>query len=444
VERVLEPNSTQYVRSGDGYIACQIRGEGPVDFVWAGNWANHVEQAWEHHRVGGFLARLTSFGRVLMFDQRGTGLSDPVAIADMAPIEQWTDQLGTVLDAADVQQPTLIGWAGGGLVAALFAASRPDRTRSLVLIDSAARLMEDVDYPWGLPAERLADFLAASEATWGTGQQLRWMDPEMADDPIIREHHAAIERHIAAPGTYAAAVAMIMCSDIRGVLPSVRVPTLVLHRRDDRFFRVEHGRFLAESIPGARYCELPGQSMFPDVDAAEEIEEFVTGTRHAPTPNRVLATVLFTDIVGSTIRASRLGDREWRALLDRHDRVVETQIERWRGNKVQTTGDGVLATFDGPARAIHCATGIGAELGPLGLQTRSGLHTGEVELRTGDVTGIAVHIAQRVQSHADAGEILVSRTVTDLVAGAGIEFTDRGEYQLKGIPDPWRVYAVQT
>jgi class 3 adenylate cyclase len=270
------------------------------------------------------------------------------------------------------------------------------------------------------------------------------MDLEVADDPAIREHEATIERHIAAPGTYAAAVSMIMHSDIRGVLASVRVPTLVVHRRDDPFFRVEHGRFLAQAIPGARYRELSGRSMFPDIDTAEEIEEFVTGTRRAPTPNRVLATVLFTDIVGSTSRTSRLGDRDWRTLLDRHDNIVETQIERWRGNKVKTTGDGVLATFDGPARAIHCATGIGAELAPLGLQTRSGLHTGEIELRAGDVAGIAVHIAQRVQARADPGETLVSRTVTDLVAGAGIEFSDRGEHRLKGIPEPWRVYAVQT
>jgi class 3 adenylate cyclase len=445
VEAGLERGRTQYVRSGDGYLAYQVRGEGRFDLVWTGNWANHVEDVWQHYRVGGFLARLTSFARVMTFDQRGTGLSDPVAIADMAPIERWTDQIDTVLNAVEMPQPTLIGWVGGGLVATLFAASHPERTRSLVLIDSAARFIEDVDYPWGLPAEQVPNFLARMETTWGTGQQLRWFDPEVADDPVIREHEAAIERHIVAPGAYTAAISMVMHSDIRGVLASVRVPTLVLHRRDNPWVRVEHGRFVAHAIPGARYVELPGRSAFPDIDAADEIEEFVSGSRHAPTPDRVLATVLFSDIVESTSRASRLGDRNWRALLDRHDTVVDTQIERWRGHKIKTTGDGVLATFDGPARAIHCAIGIRADLGHLGLQTRAGLHTGEVELRaSGDVAGIAVHVAQRVQSHADPGEILVSRTVTDLVAGAGIAFTDRGEHHLKGVPEPWHLFAVQT
>jgi class 3 adenylate cyclase len=440
----VEPNRTHYVRSGDGYIACQVRGEGPVDLVVTGNWANHAQDVWHQHRIGGFLARLASFGRVLVFDQRGTGLSDPVAIADMAPIERWTDQLGTVLDAAEMPQATLIGWMGGGLVATLFAASRPERTGSLVLIESAARLIEDVDYPWGLPAERLSGFLARFEAMWGTGQLLRWLDPEVADDPVICEHEADYERRVAAPGTWAAVLSMAMHSDTRGVLPSVRVPTLVLHRREDPWVRVEHGRFLAQAIPGARYVELPGRTTFPDIDTAEEIEEFVTGTRHAPTPDRVLATVLFTDIVESTGRASRLGDRDWRALLERHDTIVDTQIQRWRGTKIKTTGDGVLATFDGPARAIQCATAIRAEVGHLGLETRAGLHTGEIELRAGDVVGIAVHVAQRVQSDAAPGEVLVSRTVTDLVAGAGIDFTDRGEHQFKGVPGPWRLFAVQT
>jgi class 3 adenylate cyclase len=314
----------------------------------------------------------------------------------------------------------------------------------LVLISAAARFIEDVDYPWGLRAERLAGFLAQVESMWGTGEHLRWMDPEVADDPVIRERQASFERHIAAPGTFAAMVSMVMHSDIRAVLPSVRVPTLVLQRCDDLWARVEHGRFLAQAIPGARYVELPGRSTIPDIDTAEEIEEFVSGTRHAPTPDRVLATVLFTDIVESTARASRLGDRDWRALLDRHDTIVDTQIERWRGTKIKTTSDGVLATFDGPARAIQCATAIRAEVGHLGLQSRAGLHTGEVELRAGDVAGIAVHVAQRVQSHAEPGEVLVSRTVTDLVAGAGLEFSDRGEYQRKGVPEPWRLYAVQT
>ena len=440
----MEPGRTRYVHSGDGYIAYQVRGDGPLDLAVVGNWAIQLEDAWEHYKFGPFLARLTCFARVLVFDQRGTGLSDPVSIADMTPIERWTDQVGTVLDAAGMQDATIIGFGGGGYGATLFAASHPQRTRSLVLISTAARLIEDVDYPWGIPRAEVPGFLARVEAMWGTGEIVRWTDPEVADDPALLEQLGAYERRATGPAAIAAAVNMVMQSDLRGVLPSVRVPTLVVHRQDDRFFRVEHGRFLAQSIAGARYTELPGHAGIPDVEIADEIEEFVTGTRQAQPADRVLATVVFTDIVGSTTRLAELGDRRWREILDRHDDIVARAVERYRGRKVNATGDGILAVFDGPHRAVECACAIRDGVTPLGIAVRAGIHTGEVELRGDDIAGIAVHLGARVAALAKDGEVLVTRTVTDLVVGSGLRFVEHGEHELKGVPGRWQVFAVTT
>lgn len=443
----MSPPPTQYARSGDVSIAYQVVGDGPFDLVLVLGFATHLELQWETLPIARFFERLSAFSRLIIFDKRGTGLSDPVA--DAPTLEQRIDDVRAVMDAAGSERAALLGVSEGGPMSALFAATHPERVSALVLCGAMGRTTEAPDYPWASPAEALrasaAEFIAPY---WGQQAEgmLELFAPSYADDPQMIEDTARMQRGAASPGMVQKIFEMFIDIDVRAVLPTIGVPTLVLHRRGDRVVNWRAGKALAESIPGARYVELPGIDHLPwggDTEAlVGEIEEFLTGARTMPEPERVLATVMFTDIVGSTERAAQLGDTRWRELLDAHHQSVRNELARFRGREVKTLGDGYLATFDGPARAIRCGWALTAAVRTLDLELRIGLHTGEVELIGDDVGGIAVHIAARVGALAGESEVLVSSTVKDLVAGSGIQFEDRGEQQLKGIADEWRLFAA--
>ena len=440
---MVETPQTRYAKSGDVHIAYQVWGEGPVDLVFFPGFVSHVEYAWEEPSVARFLNRLGSFARVIAFDKRGTGLSDRV---DISGLERRMDDVHAVMDAAGIERATLFGISEGGALAAVFAATHPERTSNLVFYGSFARLLDADDYPFGLSTERLNAFADHLEAHWGSGVSLGAWAPSAADDARLRHWWAEFQRLAASPGAAVAFIRTYAEVDARDVLPTISVPTLVIHRTDDRMVTVPHGRYLAEHIPGARLLELPGADhlvFVGDQDVIlDAVEEFVTGTRAVIKPDRVLATVLFTDIVSSTARAAELGDRRWHDLLEAWQTQVRKLLERYRGREVNTTGDGFLATFDGPERAIHCATAIARESTPIGIEVRAGLHTGLCETLGDDVGGIAVHIAARVVAEAEPGEVLVSSTVKDLVAGSGITFADRGLHALKGVPDEWRLFGL--
>ena len=438
---------TQYAKSGDVSIAYQVVGEGPIDLVLVLGFATHVELQWESPPFAHFFERISSFSRLIIFDKRGTGLSDPVTEAPT--LEERIDDVRAVMDAAGSQRAALFGISEGGPMSVLFAATHPDRVIALVLHGAMGRTTEAPDYPWASPAEALRESAAEFIAPYW-GQQAEGMvelfAPSFADDPEAVEFTARMERSAASPAMVQQIFEMFLDIDVRAVLPTIRVPTLVLHRRGDRVVNRRAGEELAAQIPGARYVELPGIDHLPWAGDSEavlgEIEEFLTGARSAPEPERVLATVMFTDIVGSTERAAELGDARWRELLSAHQAAVRRELMRFRGVEVKTLGDGCLATFDGPARAIRCGRGIAEAARSLGLGVRVGLHSGEVELMEDDLGGIAVHIAARVGALASGGEVLVSSTVKDLVAGSGIRFVDRGSQHLKGIADEWRLFAA--
>jgi class 3 adenylate cyclase len=438
---------TKYARTGDISIAYQVAGDGPIDVVLVPGLISHLEVFWEMPARALSYRRYTSFARLIRFDKRGTGLSDRVV--GTATLEERMDDVRAVMDAVGSERAALVGTSEGGPMSILFAASYPQRTTALVLSDSFARVAWAPDYPWGMTPETLEAGREIIRSSWGDGTFLSLFFPSAAGDEVAQEWLRRMERYSATPSAVTEILDMLYTIDVRAVLPTLRVPTLVLHRSGDPVVSLEHGRYLAENIPGARLVEIESADHLTlresewDVDI-DEIEEFLTGVRHEPPADRVLATVLFTDLVGSTERAVSLGDRRWRETLETHQGLVRRQLERFRGREVKTTGDGFLATFDGPARAIRCGCAIrdGAQSG--GMDVRVGLHTGEIELMGEDVGGIAVHIAQRVQSHAQPGEVLVSRTVTDLVAGSGIEFSDRGDHELKGVPGTWKLFAVQV
>jgi class 3 adenylate cyclase len=437
---------TQYARLGDLHIAYQVVGGNGPDILLLDQWFSHVEAQWEVPPVAEFRERLASFGRLIMFDKRGSGLSDPVPTSALPTIEQYMDDIPAVLDAVGSERACVITNLGGGILATTFAAAHPERVSSLVLVDCFARYSWAPDFPIGAPAEAIDRTLEEADAEMGRGLMLNLFAPSQAADERLRRAWSRYERQAASPGTTIATVRLLYTSDVRALLPTIPVPTLVIHRAGAREFPVAHGRYLAAHIPGAKYVELPGIDNLiwaGDQDAmVAEIQDFITGVRPAPTPHRVLATVLFTDIVDSTRRAAELTDRPWRALLDEHNQIALRAISRYGGREIKTTGDGVVATFDGPARAVRAAASIRADVADLGLDIRAGLHTGEIELEATDIAGLAVHIAARILAMANSGEVLVSGTVKDLVVGSGLEFNDRGSHVLKGVPGEWRVFAL--
>jgi class 3 adenylate cyclase len=436
---------TRYARSGDVHVAYQVFGAGDLDLVIVPGFITHVELAWEHGPSARFLERLASFARVMTFDRRGAGLSDPVR--DAPTLEERMDDVRAVMDAAGSERAALLGISEGVPMCILFAATYPERVRALVCSGGLARSTEAPDYPWALPTDALLE--AGFELVlphWGTGAMVEVAAPSVADDPETRAFFARMERASASPGMLASLAAMFVDIDVRDVVPTVHVPTLVLHRRHDRLVNVRHGRWLAEHLPNARLIELPGDDhsfLYEDPERTlGDVQEFLIGTREEPEPERILATVLFTDIVDSTRTAAEFGDRRWREVLEGHHRDVRAALARFSGREVKSIGDGFLATFDGPARAVRCARAIAGASDPAGIRVRAGLHAGECEVMGDDIGGIAVHIAARVSALAGPGEVLVSRTVKDLVAGSGIEFDDRGEHTLKGVPDLWRLHGV--
>jgi class 3 adenylate cyclase len=437
---------THYAKADDGvHIAYQVFGSGPFDLVVVPGFISHLELAWEDEAMAHVLHRLGSFSRVIMFDKRGTGMSDrterlPDTDRRMLDIE-------AVMHAAGSEQAALLAVSEGGPMAILFAAAHPERTRALVLLGTYARITSCPDYPIGISAEELYAFAQYIEPDWGTGVGLSAWAPSVAHNPQARASFARMQRLASSPGAAMALLTSYMEIDVRAALPLVHAPTLVLHRAGDLMVPVDHGRYLVEQIDGAHLVEIPGTDHFWWTQGADQIvdeaEEFLTGVRSAPEPDRVLASVLFTDIVDSTRRAAELGDSAWRLLLNQHDALAGRQIERHGGRLVKTTGDGVLATFDGPGRSVRCARAMRDGAQALGLELRAGVHTGEVELRADDIAGLAVNIAARIEALAQPGEVLVSRTVTDLVVGSGLEFDDRGEHDLKGVPGRWQVFAVR-
>jgi pimeloyl-ACP methyl ester carboxylesterase len=433
---------THYAKSGDVNIAYQVVGDGPLDLVVVPGFVSHLENDWDEPRSAQFLERLASFSRLIRFDKRGTGLSDRPG--ELPDLETRMDDVRAVIDAVGSERAALFGYSEGGPLCCLFAATYPDRTTALVLYGTYAKRADpDDDYPWAATWEQREAYADEVEREWGVESDLGTMAPNA--DAALTAWWRARARASASPGAARALILMNSRMDVRNVLPTIQVPTLVLHRSGDRDSRPEEGRYIADRIPSARFVELAGEDHIPWIDAdqiVDEVEEFLTGVRRGPEPDRVLATVLLTDIVGSSERAADLGDRRWRDLLEAHHALVRGELARWRGIEVDTAGDGFLATFDGPARAIRCACGIRDGLHALGLEIRAGLHTGECEIIGGKVGGIAVHTAARVAAQAASGEVLVSGTVRDLIAGSGIELEDRGVHTLKGIPGEWPLLAV--
>jgi class 3 adenylate cyclase len=435
---------TQYARSGDVHVAYQVTGGGGVDLVFVPGFVSHLEYDWEDPRSAAFFRRLASFSRLIRFDKRGTGLSDRVG--GTPTLEQRMDDVRAVMDAVGSERAALFGISEGGPMSILFAATYPDRTSALVLYGAYARRSWAPDHTFGWTEEEWAVALQRLESDWGGPWGVEMWVPSLAHDEQALQTRANYLRVAASPGAAAAIWRMNKDIDVRHVLPSVRVPTLVLHRTGDRLTRVEQGRYLAEHIGGARFVELPGIDHTPWVGDAEailaETEEFLTGVRHQPEADRVLATVLFIDIVGSTERAVALGDHRWRELLEQYYAVARRALGRFRGQEIDTAGDGLFATFDGPARAARCACEIAAAVRSLGIEIRAGLHTGECEVIGAKVGGIAVHIGARVAAHAEPGQVLTTGTVRDLVAGSGLRFADHGTRALKGVPGEWRLFAV--
>jgi class 3 adenylate cyclase len=439
------PSKTQYARSGDVSIAYQVTGDGPLDLVIVPGFVSHVELVWEFPPARRMIERLASFSRLITFDKRGTGLSDPVVGAPT--LEERMDDVRAVMDAVGSETSALLGFSEGAAMSILFAASHPERTTALVLYGGMARVTWAEDYPIGTPAEALIQGTMEWIAPHADeGAFFEVLAPSAMEDPSALDAFKRFQRYAATPSMLQQLYAMYIDVDVRSVLPSVHAPTLVLHRRGDRAVNRRAGEWMASRISGAKYVELPGQDHSPfagDTDALiDEVEEFLTGVRRGPEIDRVLATVMFTDIVGSTEKAAELGDRRWRELLEAQVTVLRRELARFRGREIKQIGDGCLATFDGPARAIRCGLAMIQSVKALGVDIRVGLHTGEVEMMDDDIGGIAVHIASRIGSMAETARVYTSGTVKDLVAGSGIAFQDRGTHQLKGIPDEWRVFEV--
>jgi class 3 adenylate cyclase len=434
-------SETRYAMNGDLRVAYRTSREGPRDIVFIPNWFTCCEILPELPSVQAWVEAMTSLGRLIFFDQPGTGASDPVTPDALPTLEQWADSITAVLDDLDSREAVLLAGVGAFATTALFAATYPARTTALVVLEGYA----DPAPTDGLDIE---EFFADILATWGTGASQHDINPDMPWNEEIRASWARHDRLAASPGTVALMLPLTSELDVRPVLPTIRVPTLVVHRADDPLVPSERGRYIAEHISGAKFVELAGRNVYHFVEPWREsfkvIAEFVTGEQADVADDRVLATVLFTDIVDSTRRASEIGDHDWHALLDAHDAIVRAQLVRFRGREVNTSGDGFLAMFDGPQRAIRCAMVVRDAVQALGIEVRAGLHTGECEVRGDDIGGIGVHIGARVSALAGPNDVLVSSTLRDLVIGSGLEFEDRGSYELKGVPGEWRLFAVAS
>ncbi len=437
---------TKYARSGDVNIAYQVVGSGPIDLVFVAGWVSNIDEFWTEPVFARFLTRLAAFSRLIVFDKRGTGLSDRVQESQLPTLEQRMDDVRAVMDAAGSARAALFGISEGGPMCTLFAATYPDRTTALLMFGGYPVRCRSADYPWGPTTEEYEKFIEQVRTSWGGPVGLEARMPSMAGDERFRQWWTRYLLHSASPAAAATLLKMNGQVDVRSVLPVIRVPSLIMHRSGDRTLPVQGARYIAEKIPGARFVEFPGDDHVPwvgDQDAVlGEIELFLTGSRHAPELDRALATVLFVDIAGSTERVAAIGDRKWRDLLESYLSQARAQLASWRGKEIDTAGDGLYASFDGPARGVRCAQAIREGARALGIELRAGLHTGEVETIGGKAGGIAVHIGARVAAQAQPGEVLVSSTVKDLVAGSGIEFRDRGRHVLKGLPGEWQLFLA--
>jgi class 3 adenylate cyclase len=445
----VEAGEVGYARNGDRHVAFQVFGDGQVDLLALGNGTMVGIDRDDEPHLRRFDRRLASFARLVRFDPGGFGLSDPLSDGSMLTIESWSGDAVAVMDAVGSERAALLATATGGLPALLLAATRPERVAALVLVHCWPRLVRDTEYPWGVPQHVFDRFVTAVTDPGHQGDSIddvELMAPTLASDTEFRSWWKLAGQGNASPARARAMDILAASADLRPLLSAIQVPTLVVHRRDNAFVHVGHSRFMSEHIPGARMVELPGRDHVPFVGATEEllseIEEFLTGARRSPSSERVLATILFSDIVGSTARAAELGDQRWRELLEDHDQMVARQVHRFGGRLVKGTGDGALAVFDSPGRAIDAGLAMRDAARQLGLQVRVGVHAGELERRGDDVSGIAVHIAARVQALAAPDEVCVSRTVADLVAGSGFVFRDHGRHELKGVPGTWDIFAV--
>lgn len=443
----MNPPQTRYTKAGNLNIAYQVVGDGPIDLVYVPGWVSNVELGWEEPLYARFLNRLASFSRLVLFDKRGTGLSDRVPRDELPTLEDRIDDLAAVLDEIHSERAAFFGHSEGGNFALVYAATYPDRTIAVVTAGVFAKRVWSEDYPWAPRPEDRVKEIAFTEANWGNPETFRHYIPSVADDEAVMGRLSTYWRRSASPGDAAQLLRINTNIDTRDILPLIRVPTLMIHRTGDEDANVEEGRWIASQIPGARFVEIPGNDHIPwvgDSDAILDlIQEFLTGVRGPESADRVLATVLFTDIVGSTSRATEVGDTEWHHILERHDRLSRAYVDQYRGRLIKTTGDGILAVFDGPARAVRCAQQLRDALARDGLTIRCGVHTGEIELRGDDVAGVAVHIAARIEALAGPGEVLVSRTVTDLVSGSGLQFEAWGERSLDGVPGTWSIAAAR-
>ena len=446
IESILPRPETRYVRSGEVNIAYQVIGEGAVDLVFVMGWVSHLEYFWSNPSFARFLTRLASFSRLILFDKRGTGLSDRVPLNELPTLEQRMDDVRAVMDAVGSERAALCGISEGGPMCSLFAATYPEKTIALVMIGTYAKRIWTSDYPWGPTVEEQRRFFDEIQSEWGGPVGLEARAPSVAHDPQFRDWWATYLRMGASPGAALALTRMNAAIDVRGVLPAIRVPALIIHRTGDTCLKVEEGRYVAQNIPGAQFIELPGVDHLPFVGDQDEIlyqvEEFLTGVRHAPEPDRMLATVLFARTIGPASGVAAPSEARWLESLDRYHAQIRKEVERFRGRDIEMSSDGFLATFDGPARAIRTACAIREAAIRLGIDTKAGLHTGECDITDHRVTGMAVNIGEQVVEQAEPGEVLVSRTVKDLVAGSGIAFEDRGEHALKGVAGEWRLFSV--
>jgi pimeloyl-ACP methyl ester carboxylesterase len=443
--RVDRPK-TQYVRSGEISVAYQVVGEKAFDLIWVPGWISNVEESWEVPEYAHFLHRLASFSRLILFDKRGTGLSDRVSNDRLPTLEQRMDDLRAVLDAVGSERAAVVGASEGGNLSILFAAAHPERVHALVLQAVYAKRLWSPDYPWAPTPEQRELDTQLIEREWADEMDVSQLAPSAAADPALMRRITTFFRRSASPGAAVALNRMNAQIDTRAVLPTIRVPTLVVQRSGDREVSAGEERWIASQIPGAKYVELPGDDHLPWIGDSDrlldEVQEFLTGIRRGPDPDRILATVLFTDIVGSTERAAAVGDGRWRELLAAHHAVIRDQLARWHGREIDTAGDGFLAAFDGPARAIRCACTIRDQVRTFGLEIRAGVHTGECERVGAKLQGLAVHIGARVAALAGPSEVFVSQTVKDLVVGSGIEFESRGVRVMKGVPGEWQLFSV--